>query len=82
MLTLRGLYEEGKIQLLDAPPQGARSLVAVVFLDGMQDQIADAQETMLLAKSPIFKRLVKRGLAEVQQGQTRPVQELLDELPG
>ena len=82
MLTLRGLYEEGKIQLLDAPPQDARSLVAVVFLDGMQDQIADAQETLLLAKSPIFKRLVKRGLAEVQQGQTRPVQELLDELPG
>jgi hypothetical protein len=61
---------------------GARSLVAVVFLDGMQDQIADAQETLLLAKSPIFKRLVKRGLAEIQQGQTRPVQELLDELPG
>lgn len=82
MLTLRGLYEEGKIQLLDAPPQVARSLVAVVFLDGMQDQIADAQETMLLAKSPIFKRLVERGLAEVQQGHTRPVQELLDELPG
>ena len=47
MLALRGLYEEGAIQLLDAPPQGARSLVAVVFLDVAQGQIADAKETLL-----------------------------------
>jgi len=81
MLALRGMYEGGKVELLDPPPKDARSLVAVVFLDAGPDQIADARETLLLARSPAFKRLVERGLAEVQQGQTRPVQELLDELP-
>ena len=81
MLALRGMYEGGKIELLDPPPKDTRSLVAIVFLDVGPDQIADAQETLLLAHSPTFKRLVERGLAEVQQRQTRPVQDLLDELP-
>ena len=81
MLALRGMYEGGKVELLDPPPKGTRSLVAVVFLDAGPDQIADAQETLLLAHSPTFKRLIERGVAEVEQGQTRPVQELLDELP-
>jgi hypothetical protein len=50
-------------------------------LDAGPDQIADAQETLLLARSPAFKRLIEHSLTEVEQGQTRPVQELLDELP-
>jgi len=33
MLALRGMVEAGKIELFDPPPQGTRSLVAVVFLD-------------------------------------------------
>jgi hypothetical protein len=31
MLALRGVYEKGKIELLDPPPNDTRSLVAVVF---------------------------------------------------
>jgi len=81
MLALRGMVEAGKIELFDPPPQGTRSLVAVVFLDAGADQLADAEETLLLAHSPTFKRLIERGLTEVQHGQTRPVQALLDELP-
>ena len=69
MLTLRGLYEEGKIQPLDEPPRGTRSLVAVVFLDGMQDQIADAQETMLLG-SRYIERL---GMGVRRRAQTMAV---------
>jgi len=81
MLALRGMYEEGKIELLDPPPKDTRSLVAVVFLDAEPDQIADVRETLLLARSPAFKRLIERSLTEVEQGRTRSVQELLDELP-
>ena len=81
MLALRGMYEGGKIELLDPPPKDTRSLVAVVFLDAGLDEIADAKETLLLAHSPAFKRLIEHSITEVEQGQTRPVQELLDELP-
>jgi hypothetical protein len=81
MLALRGMYEGGKIELLDPPPKDTRSLVAVVFLDAGPEQIADARETLLLARSPTFKRLIERSLTEVQQGRTRPAQDLLDELP-
>jgi hypothetical protein len=81
MLALRGMYEGGKIELLDPPPKDTRSLVAVVFLDAGPEQIADARETLLLARSQTFKRLIERSLTEVQQGRTRPAQDLLDELP-
>ena len=81
MLAYHGMVESGKIELLDPPPKDTRSLVAVVFLDAEPDQIADARETLLLARSPAFKRLIERSLPEVEQGRTRPVQELLDELP-
>lgn len=37
-------------------------------------------EAMLLAQSPIFRRLVEAGLSEIKQGKTRPVEELLNEL--
>lgn len=81
MLALRGMYEEGKIELLDSPPKDTRSLIAVVFLDAGLDEIADVKETLLLAHSPVFKCLIEHSITEVEQGQTRPVQELLDELP-
>ncbi len=81
MLTLRGIYEGGKIELLEPLPVDVRSLVAVVFLDVEPEQIAEAKEAMLLASSPACERLIERGLAEVQRGNTRPVTELLDELP-
>jgi len=81
MLALRGICEGGKIELLDPAPRDLRSLVAVVFLDVDQEQVEEAREAMLLAQSPAFGRLVERGLAEVKRGNTRPVRELLDELP-
>jgi hypothetical protein len=81
MLALRGICEGGKIELLDPVPRDLRSLVAVVFLDVEQEQVEEAREAMLLARSPTFRRLVERGLAEVERGNTRPVGELLDELP-
>ncbi len=81
MLALRGICEDGKIELLDSVPRDFRSLVAVVFLDVEQEQVEEAREAVLLAKSPAFGRLVERGLAEVKRGNTRPVAELLDELP-
>ena len=81
MLALRGICEGGKIELLDPVPRDLRSLVAVVFLDVEQEQVEEAREAMLLARSPTFRRLVERGLAEVKRGNTRPVRELLDELP-
>jgi len=56
-------------------------LVAVVFLDAEPDQITDAKKSLLLARSPVFKRLIERSIREVEQGQTRPIQDLLDELP-
>jgi len=81
MLALRGICEGGQIELLDPVPRDLRSLVAVVFLDVEQEQVEEAREAVLLAQSPAFGRLVERGLAEVKQGNTRPVRELLDELP-
>jgi len=81
MLALRGICEGGKIELLDPVPKDLRSLVAVGFLDVEQEQVEEAREAMLLARSPAFGRLVERGLAEVKRGNTRPVRELLDELP-
>lgn len=80
MLALRGICEGGKIELLDPVPRDLRSLV-VVFLDVEQEQVEEAREAMLLARSPAFRRLLERGLAEVERGNTRPVRELLDELP-
>ncbi|GAG14168.1 unnamed protein product [marine sediment metagenome] len=80
MLALRGICEGGKIELLDPVPRDLRSLV-VVFLDVEQEQVEEAREAMLLAQSPAFGRLVERGLAEVKRGNTRPLRELLDELP-
>ncbi|HRI55854.1 MAG TPA: hypothetical protein PK170_02005 [Anaerolineae bacterium] len=56
-------------------------MVAVVFLDAEPDQITDAKKSLLLARSPVFKRLIERSIREVEQGQTRPIQDLLDELP-
>jgi hypothetical protein len=82
MLALRGICEGGKIELLDPVPRDLRSLVAVVFLDVEQEQVEEAREAVLLAQSPAFRRLVERGLAEVKRGNTRPVRELFDELPG
>ena len=81
MLALRGICEGGKIELLDPVPKDLRSLVAVVFLDVEQEQVEEAREAMLLARSPAFGRLVEHGLAEVKRGNTRPVRELFDELP-
>jgi hypothetical protein len=81
MLALRGICESGRIELLDPVPKDLRSLVAVVFLDVEQEQVEEAREAILLAQSPAFRRLVERGLAEVERGNTRPVGELLDELP-
>ena len=73
---------ERKIELLDPVPRDLRSLVAVMFLDVEQEQVEEAREAVLLAQSPAFRRLVERGLAEVKRGNTRPVRELFDELPG
>ena len=81
MLALQGVCEGGKIELLDPVPRDLRSLVAVVFLDVEQEQVEEAREAILLAQSPAFGRLIERGLAEVERGNTRPVRELLDELP-
>jgi len=81
MLALRGICEGGKIELLDPVSRDLRSLVAVVFLDVEQEQVEEAREAMLLAQSPAFRRLVERGLAEVERRNTRSVGELLDELP-
>ena len=80
MLALRGICEGGKIELLDPVSRDLRSLVAVVFLDVEQEQVEEAREAMLLAQSPAFRRLVERGLAEVERGNTRPIRELFDEL--
>jgi hypothetical protein len=33
MITVRAIYEEGKIQFLEPPPDVARAQVAVVFLE-------------------------------------------------
>ena len=32
MIAIRGLYEQGKIEFLEPPPDVARALVAIVFL--------------------------------------------------
>ena len=80
MLALRGVYEKGKIELLDPAPGPDRSLVAIIFLDMEPEEIAEAAEAMFLARSPALKRLVEMGLTDIQRHQTRPVQELLDEL--
>ena len=83
MLAIQGMYEAGKIQLLDPLPfpVDVRSRVAVVFLDKVEDQEQEARETIMLAYSPTFRRLAEHGLGEIEQGKTRPVKELLDELP-
>jgi len=39
MITVRGLYEDGKIKLLEAPPDIARAQVAIVFLES--ETVAD-----------------------------------------
>jgi len=81
VLALRGICEDGRVELLDPVPRDLRSLVAVVFLDVEQEQVEEAREAAVLAQSPAFGRLVERGLAEVRRGNTRPVGALFDELP-
>jgi DNA-directed RNA polymerase subunit K/omega len=44
------------------------------------DALQEATEALLLAHSPTFKRLVDRALEEIEQGNTRPVEDLLNEL--
>ncbi len=83
MLAIQGMYEAGKIQLLDPLPFpiDMRSRVAIVFLDTAEEQKQEAEETIVLAYSPTFRRLAEHGLGEIEQGKTRPIKELLDELP-
>ena len=81
MLALRGVYEKGKIELLDPAPQSDRSLVAVIFLELEPEEIAEAAESMFLSRSPALKQLVEAGLTDIQHQETRPVQALLSELP-
>jgi len=80
MLAIRGICEDGKVELLDPIPRNLRSLVAVVFLDVEQEQVEEVREAVWLAQSPAFKRLVDRGLAEIKHGNTLPARKLLDEL--
>jgi len=81
MLALRGMYQDGKIELLDAPPGKRQAMVAVIFLDVEAEQVEEGAEALLLSRSPVFQRLVQHAAGEVQLGNTRPVQDLLDELP-
>lgn len=54
-----------------------------LIMNGAQVQIPmeEAREAMLLAQSATFRRLVEGGLGEIKQGKSRPVGELLNELP-
>lgn len=81
MLAVRGICENGQIELLEPIPRKIRSLVPVVFLDVNEEQMEEAREAMVLAQSPTFRRLVEGGLSEIKQGKSRPVEELLNELP-
>ena len=81
MLAVRGICENGRIELLEPVPKDIRSIVAVVFIEVESPEMPEAKEAELLAQSPTFGRLVKRGLADIERGNTRPVEELLHELP-
>ena len=80
VLAVRGICENGRIELLDPVPKDIRSMVAVVFIQTESFEMSETEEAALLAQSPTFKRLVKRGLTDIEQGNTRPVEELLNEL--
>ena len=80
MLAVKGIFEKGKIEFLDPVPVDRRSMVAIVFLDVDQDQVDNAAEALILSQSSTFRRLVERGLAEVEQGTSRPLEALLNEL--
>lgn len=81
MLAVRGICENGQIRLLEAVPRTLRSQVAVVFLDVGVQEVKEVAEAATLAQSPTFRRLIQRGLAEVEQGKTRSAKDFLDELP-
>jgi hypothetical protein len=80
MLAVKGIFEEGKIEFLDRVPTEKRSMVAVVFLDVDQNEVEEAAEALLLSQSPTFHRLVERGLGEIEKGNSRTIEALLNEL--
>ena len=81
MLTVRAIYDQGKIEWLEPLPDRARGIVAVVFLESDSAESDEAQEALLMAQSPAFRQLVEQGLSYITTGQTHPIQVLLDELP-
>ncbi len=80
MFAIKGVFDGEKIEFLEPVPTKKPSLVAIVFLEVEEGTLQEATEALLLANSPTFKRLVARGLEEIDRGNTRPVEDLLNEL--
>jgi len=80
MVAVKGIFDGQKIEFLESPPTQDRSLVAIVFLDAADEELDDLTEASILSQSPTFHRLIEHALEQIKQGQTRPVEALLNEL--
>ena len=40
MIAIKALYKQGEIEFLDPPPDIAQALVAIVFLETLEDTLA------------------------------------------
>ena len=46
MIAIKALYKQGEIEFLDPPPDIAQALVAIVFLETVEDTLAPYLELM------------------------------------
>jgi len=76
MLAVKGICENGKIELLEPIPKDVQALG--IDVPDIESEIAEAN---ILAQLPVFQRLIQHGLDQIEQGHTRPAAEFLNELP-
>ena len=75
-------YERVLDTVRQLSPSEQLALVSDI-VTGLRESVPDADElaeASLLAKSPAFQRLIEDGLAQISDGEVRPIEALFREL--
>lgn len=76
--TIEGIYQDGQIQLTELPQDVSdRSQVLVTFLD--PDKINSVKLRQLIDQLETIEG-IQQGLEELNSGQTRPIQDFVQEM--
>lgn len=75
-------YDQALATVRRLSPSEQLALISEIVTGLRQDVYAadDLAEAEALASSPAFRRLVDRALAQIEDGQARPIEALMDEL--